>query len=91
VIAAALDPQYRALKFLSVEKICEVKTELRCKIQNLEIDVDSSNSESQGQPSLKKKALNILFGPDTSVRLEDEVRRSTYISLRHAYLEILIP
>jgi len=76
VIAAALDPRYKALKFLSVEKICEVKTELRCKIQNFEIDVDSSNSESRGQPSLKTKALDILFGPeknDTSVMLEDEV------------------
>jgi len=70
-----LDPRYKALKFLSVEKICDVKTELRCKIQNLEIDIDSLNSESWSQPSLKTKALNI-FGPeenDTSVRLEDEL------------------
>jgi len=76
LIAAALDPRYKALKFLPVEKICEVKTELRHRIQNLQIDVDSSNSESQGQPSVKKKALDILFGPeenDTSVSLEDEV------------------
>ena len=76
VIAAALDPRYKALKFLSVEKICEVKTKIRHKIQNLQIDSDSSNSESQVQPSMKKKALDILFGPeenDTSVRLEDEV------------------
>ena len=76
VIAAALDPRYKALKCLSVEKICEVKTEIRHKIQNLQIDSDSSNSESQAQTSMKKKALDILFGPeenDTSVRLEDEV------------------
>ena len=76
VIAAALDPRYKALKFLSVEKICEVKTERRHKIQNLQIDSDSSNSESQAQPSMKQKALNILFGQKKmilSVRLEDEV------------------
>ena len=32
VIATALDPRYKSLKFLSVEKICEVKTEIRYKI-----------------------------------------------------------
>jgi len=39
VIAATLDPRYRALKFLPVENICDVKTELRHKIQNLQIDI----------------------------------------------------
>ena len=72
VIATALDPRYKSLKFLSVEKICEVKTEIRHKIQSIHIDTNTSNSEPKA-PCTKKKALDILFGPeknDASVSFE---------------------
>ena len=75
VIATALDPRYKSLKFLSVEKVCEVKTEIRHKIQSLQINTNTSNSDPQA-PSMKKKPLDILFGPeenDESVSFEDEV------------------
>ena len=71
VIATALDPRYKSLKFLSVEKRCEVKTEIRHKIRSLQINTNTSNSDPQA-----KKALDILFGPeenDESVSFEDEV------------------
>ena len=62
VIAAALDPRYKALKFLNAEKISEVKAELIDEIQQLQIARDMLNSNSQdSQPPVKKKALDICL------------------------------
>ena len=44
LLAAALDPRHKALKFLSAEKTSEVKAELRDQIQQLQIDNDTLNS-----------------------------------------------
>ena len=74
VLAATLDPWYKAL---NVEKISEVKAELRDQIQQLQFASDTLNSDSQNsQPPSKKKALDILFGKEEnnpSVTLENEV------------------
>ena len=80
MIAAALDPQYKDLKFLNAEKISKVKAELRDQIQQLQFGSDMLNSNSQvsqnSQPPTKKKALDILFGKEENnpfVTLEDEM------------------
>ena len=76
LLAAALDPRHKALKFLSAEKTSEVKAELRDQIQQLQIANDTSQSNSESHPPTKKKALDILFGKEESnppVTLEDEV------------------
>ena len=74
VITTALDPRYKSLKFLSVEKICEVKTEIRHKIQSLQINTNTSNSDPQA-PSMKKKHLIYCLDLKKIMNLsfEDEV------------------
>ena len=76
LLAAALDPRHKALKFLSADKTSEVKAELRDQIQQLQIANDTLNSNSESQPPTKKKALDILFGKEESnvpVTMEDEM------------------
>ena len=69
LLAAALDPHHKALKFLSAEKISEVKAELRDQIQQLQIANDTLNLNSESQPPTKKKALDILFGKKKVIHL----------------------
>ena len=76
LLAAALDPRHKALKFLSAEKTSEVKAELRDQIQQLQIANNTLNSNSESQPPTKKKAIDILFEKEESnapVTMEDEV------------------
>ena len=76
MLAAALDPRHKALKFLCAEKTTEVKTELRDQIQQLQIANDTLHSHSESHPPTKKKALDILFETEESnppVTLQDEV------------------
>ena len=83
ILASALDPRYKSLRFLDAEKITEVKAELKNQVQQLTLDqsanghsTNSSLNSQESQPPTKKKALDILFGKEdknSSVILEDEV------------------
>ena len=69
VLASALDPRYKSLKFLDAEKISEIKTELEDQINQLTCDgeANSSSLSSASQiipPPAKKKVLDILFGQE---------------------------
>ena len=69
VLALALDPKYKTLKFLHAEKISEIKAELQDQFSQLASDGEpnSSSSSSTSQnipPPAKKKALDILFGQE---------------------------
>ena len=54
VLAAALDTQHKALKFLNAEKISEVKAELRDQVQQLQTASDAPNA-SQQYPQLQPR------------------------------------
>lgn len=82
ILASALDPRYKSLKFLNAEKICDVKAELKKRVQQLTLDqsanehsTNNSSNSQESQPPTKKKALDILFGKEekTSSFIEDEV------------------
>jgi len=66
VLASALDPRYKLMKFLNAEKISEIKVELQYQISQLtpDIEANSSSSSQNLQPPAKKKALDILFGQE---------------------------
>ena len=64
ILATALDPRFRQLKFLSNEQRSEVKEELLRRATAIENPKDSTSSDDPPAPKRTKSAFDILLGEE---------------------------
>jgi len=66
VIAAALDPRFKQLKFLNEVQIEALKSEITERMDSFSSPMDMSRTNTPGRPPAKKRktALDILLGED---------------------------
>lgn len=79
IFAAALDPRFRKLKFLSTDDILKVKNKLQTlalESRRIQVREEPEDDSPSGQPDIfrqkPKSVLDILFGTDDEEEMEDE-------------------